>query len=93
MKIEFDPNKDAKNISDRGLSFDRAVDFDFSTAVYRIDDRFDYGETRIRAMVFLDNRLHALVFSPIDGGIRVISFRKANKREVRDYDQQYRSHR
>jgi uncharacterized DUF497 family protein len=38
MKIEFDPNKDAKNISDRGLSFDRAVDFDFSTAVYRIDD-------------------------------------------------------
>ncbi len=31
-------------------------------------------------------RVHALVFTEIAGGIRVISFRKANKREVVEYE-------
>jgi len=31
MKISCDPVKNEKNIADRGLSFERAVDFDFST--------------------------------------------------------------
>ena len=35
----------------------------------------------------MDSRLHVLCFTPIDGGIRVISFRKANDREVRKYDE------
>jgi uncharacterized DUF497 family protein len=30
---------------------------------------------------YLENRLHALIFSHAPGGIRVISFRKANRRE------------
>ncbi|WP_258076161.1 BrnT family toxin [Methylobacter tundripaludum] len=47
-----------------------------------IDNRRDYGEIRHRALGFLDHRLYALVFVEIVGGIRVISFRKANKREV-----------
>jgi uncharacterized DUF497 family protein len=39
------------------------------------------------AVGFLDKRLHVLCFTPKAGGIRVISFRKANAREVKDYDQ------
>ncbi|MCW9733807.1 hypothetical protein L5B97_10105 [Avibacterium sp. 20-15] len=31
-------------------------------------------------------RLHILVFTPIKTGIRVISFRKANAREVKKYE-------
>jgi uncharacterized DUF497 family protein len=31
--------------------------------------------------------LHVLCFTPIAGGIRVISFRKANAREVRNHAQ------
>lgn len=38
------------------------------------------------AVGFLDKRLHVLCFTPLPLGIRVISFRKANKREVRDYE-------
>jgi uncharacterized DUF497 family protein len=91
MRIEFDPAKSEKNSRERGLSFERAADFDFETAVFRIDDRRDYGETRIRALGFLDGRLHALVFTEIAVGIRVISFRKANKREVREYEQKTQS--
>lgn len=32
MIIEFDPAKNARNIAECGLSFERAVDFDFKTA-------------------------------------------------------------
>ncbi|MBT9476496.1 BrnT family toxin [Polaromonas sp.] len=39
------------------------------------------------AIVQQDIRLHVLCFTPIDGGIRVISFRKANPREIRSYEQ------
>lgn len=86
MKIEFDPNKNQKNITERDLPFELVQDFEFETARYLIDDRADYGETRIRALGVLAGRVYALVFTEIPGGIRVISFRKANKREVAEYE-------
>jgi uncharacterized DUF497 family protein len=46
-----------------------------------------YGETRYRAIGFLEERLHAPVFTETQGGIRVISFRKVNQREERLYEQ------
>ncbi len=87
MQIEFDPAKNEKNIRERGLSFERVTEFDFDTAAFRVDDRRDYGETRIRALGFVEGRLYALVFTEIASGIRVISFRKANKREMRRYEE------
>jgi uncharacterized DUF497 family protein len=86
MEIDFDPTKSTKNTRERSLSFERVAEFDFETAQFAIDNRRDYGETRYRALGFIDQRLYALVFVEIIGGIRVISFRKANKREVKQYD-------
>lgn len=88
VEIEFDPAKNARNIRERGLSFTQVVEFDFATAVFSVDVRRDYGEIRDRALRFLDNCLHALVFVETAAGIRVISFRKANAREVRRYETQ-----
>lgn len=87
MRVEFDPAKNEKNIRERGLSFGQAFDFDFSTAVVREDIRSNYPEHRFVALGFLDVRLHVLCFTPIAGGIRVISFRKENRREVKAYEQ------
>ena len=87
MKIEFDPIKNDRNIHDRGLSFDRAGAFDFASATVKQDVRMAYPEARFVALGMLDARLHALCFTPIDGGVRVISFRKANTREIRDHEQ------
>lgn len=87
MIIEFDPAKNAGNIRERGLSFERAVDFDFETAVIWIDSRKTYPEVRISALGLLSGRVHSLVFTETTNGIRVISFRKANKREVKRYEQ------
>ena len=86
MKIDFDPVKSEQNIKLRSLSFDRAGDFDWGTAVYYEDNRVDYPETRIIALGFLGVRLHVICFTLIDGGVRIISFRKANRREVRYYE-------
>jgi uncharacterized DUF497 family protein len=87
MEITFDPAKNARNIELRGLSFERAADFDFQTAVFAVDHRHDYGETRYRGLGFMEGRLYALVFAETPKGLRVISFRKANKREARRYEQ------
>jgi uncharacterized DUF497 family protein len=84
--IDFDPEKNATNVRERGLSFERVADFDFDTAIVKEDRRKTYPELRYVAMGWLDVRLHVLCFTPIAGGIRVISFRKANSREIKNYD-------
>lgn len=82
MKIDFDPVKSAKNDRERGLPFERAADFNWHEAVYAEDVRNPYPERRVVAVGYLDNRLHVMCFTPIPGGVRVISFRKANDREA-----------
>jgi len=88
MKIEFDVEKSAINEKERGLPFIMAAEFDFETAFESLDTRHDYGETRIIAYGYIGTRLHMLCFKPIKGGIRVISLRKANKREEKKYDKE-----
>ena len=86
VEIDCDPAKNAANIKARAISFDTVADFDFDTALIVVDDRKDYGETRYRALGRIAGRLHALVFVETERGIRVISMRKANKREVDGYE-------
>ena len=86
MKIEYDPAKNEWNIKERGLSFDLADNLDWDTALVTEDIRNEYPERRFVAAALLFGRLHILCFTPIHGGIRVISFRKANKREVKLYE-------
>ena len=86
MRLEFDPAKSAANIRDRGLAFERVAEFDFAGALVRRDERKDYPEERFVAIGLLGSRLHVLCFTPVPGGIRVISFRKANSREVKRHE-------
>ena len=88
MEITFDQSKKAKNIQERNISFEEVAEFDFETAKFSIDVRKNYRELRGRAIGFLNMRLHALVFLETTKGIRVISFRKVNKREIEKYEQQ-----
>lgn len=83
MGITYDPAKNERNIRERELSFERVADFDFSTAVFNSEIR--NGETRRIAVGYLDGRLHLLCYIPCASGIRVISFRKTNKREAKLY--------
>lgn len=86
MLITFDARKSAHNQLTRGLSFERATDFDFSSASIAEDIRQPYPEKRFVALGYLDGRLHVLCFTPTAEGIRIISLRRANTREVSRYE-------
>lgn len=88
MKIEFDNTKNQHNIELRGLAFIDAGKLEWSTTMIWRDERFVYGEERFSALAYLNRRLHFVAFTFIDEGIRVISFRKANKREIKTYELQ-----
>lgn len=89
MKIEFDPKKSQKNVKERGLPFEWVEEFDWETAITSQDERHPYPEPRFIAMGYLSERLHVICFTPIDSKtVRIISFRKANKREVTKYEEE-----
>ena len=87
MDISFDTAKNARNVSECGLSFALVEQFEWSGAVIDEDERKDYGERRFRVLGFIEGRLHAVVFTPRAGRVHVISLRKANKREVKYHAQ------
>jgi len=85
MKIEYDVNKSLKNEQARGISFELARQFDLETAMIKIDVRKCYGELRFNALGLIGERLYHMTFTVRTDVIRVISLRKANNREIRDY--------
>lgn len=86
MKIEFDHGKNERNIHERGLAFMLVDEFAWETAQTHEDRRFPYPEQRFVSLGLIGDRLFVVCFTPIPGGIRVISFRKANAREVKRYE-------
>lgn len=87
MEIEFDPEKSAKNDRERGLPFERAAELDWEKASVVVDNRHDYGEERLIALVPMRGRLHVVCYLDLGHVRRIISFRKANRREERAYEQ------
>jgi len=87
----WDERKRAANLAKHGVDFAIVERFAFDTAVVIIDDRRDYGEVRYRALGMIDGRLYALVFTARAGRTRVISLRRANDRERRNYAQTQRN--
>lgn len=89
MEICYDPLKNLRNIEERNLPFADVVEFDWEVAKVRQDTRKPYPEERYVAVSYLRGRLHVLCFTETEKGIRVISFRKANKREQKAYETTY----
>ena len=89
MLIEFDPAKNARNLRERGIGFERVADMDFESAISSEDTRKDYRERRLRVLAYIDRQLHAAVITPRGEKIRVISLRRANKREERAYAKEH----
>ena len=86
MRIEFDPAKSARNVKERGLPFELTAEVDWSAAYTIEDHRRDYGEARFLAFAPMNGRLHVICYCIRGEAFRIISFRKANKREERAYE-------
>lgn len=85
MEITFDPAKDANNIAKHGISLALVADLEWDTAVVWADVRHDYGEARMVSIGFIGARLYFVAFVDRGARRRIISLRKANKREVKWY--------
>jgi uncharacterized DUF497 family protein len=85
MRIEFDPAKDASNQEKHGLSLALASALDWDAALVWVDDRYEYGELRMIALAPDTGILYYVAFVDRDEARRIISLRKANRREVKHY--------
>jgi uncharacterized DUF497 family protein len=86
VKIEFDPDKSAKNVEKHGLHLGRFAGLDLDAGIIELDRRRPYGEDRYVVTAPLEKRLHVGCFCIRDGAFRIISLRSANDREVRRYE-------
>ena len=80
---EWDEAKRRPNIAKHGVDFTEMAPFAWDTAAGILDDR--YEEPRWITIGFIGTRLHVAVDTVRSGIIRVISLRKANRREERSY--------
>ena len=88
MNYEHDPAKLAANVRKHGVWFSAADDFEWETAQLEVDSRKRYGETRFIAAGLIGVRLFVLTFTLRGNAVRIISLRKANRREVQRYARQ-----
>ena len=85
MQFDFDPGKDLTNLSKYGLSLAAAAELSWDAALVWIDNRTDYGEVRMVALAPIGDILFFVAFVDREKARRIISLRRANRREVSHY--------
>lgn len=87
MKVEFDPHKDAVNQEKHGvgLAYGKAV-FDDPDRLVIDTSREADSEERLKAVGKVDGKLWTAVFAYRGTVMRMISVRRSNVRERREYD-------
>jgi uncharacterized DUF497 family protein len=85
LLFEWDESKRVENLAKHGIDFNAAVDFGWKAATLYLDRRRNYGEERLVAYGPIDGRLCVLVYARRGARRRVISLRKANRREQAKY--------
>ena len=86
MKFEWDENKNRENIKKHEISFQIAKTIFLRNTVDYEDDRYDYGELRYIALGLLANGVViSVAYTERNNTIRIISARKATKKEQQIY--------
>ena len=81
MVYEWDKAKNCNVFAKHGLAFEDAGQVFARPCVTFDDDRFDYGEERLTTLGLLAGRVIVIAHAPRGETTRVISMRKANRRE------------
>lgn len=85
FNFQWDDEKRRANADKHGVDFPLIAEFDWQTAVVIEDRRRNYGERRYSATGLIGSRLHVVVFTPRGDGLRLISLRRANRRDERKW--------
>ena len=93
VRFEWDETKSDACFRERGFDFAYAASaFADPDRFVREDTRYGYGEDRYQLTGSIEGRLYVLVFAPRNDVMRIISARKANQREVKQYENRSRDH-
>ena len=84
MRYEWDEEKRSSNLDKHGVDFEAMEEFDWEAADIEASPRG--GEMRYIATGPIGARLHVAVHTRRDERTRIISLRKADRQEVRDYE-------
>ena len=91
MSFEWDEEKNQRNIEDHGIRFEDAQKIFDGPVLTRIDDRDDYGEIRETSLGLFNGIVVLMVVHTDREGItRLISARKATKKERHHYEKEVR---
>ena len=93
---EWNEAKRRSNRAKHGVDFSAMNAFVWSTALVAPDTGADrlHDEARFIAVGFIGDVLHAVVFTePDDGRTRIVSLRKASRKEVEHYAEEQATHR
>jgi len=82
MEFEWDEAKHAKTLRERGLGFDDGARIFAWPALVWEDARRHYGEDRFRAVGETDGDILHVVFTWRGDVMRIISVRRASRREA-----------
>ncbi len=85
MKFEFDDRKSASNLEKHGVALDFGAVLVWDEALVWVDERFEYGELRMVGLVPHGNTLYYVAFADRGDVRRLISIRKALRKEVKHY--------
>jgi len=85
VEYVYDPAKDRTNRAKHGVSLALAEVLFAGPHLSMTDDRFEYGEAREVAFGLINDRLFVCVYTDQEAERRVISLRRANRREVKRY--------
>ncbi|GBR74519.1 toxin BrnT [Candidatus Termititenax aidoneus] len=86
-RFEWDEQKNRANILNRGLDFRfAALIFADDKRLRYIDNRKDYGETRYQTIGKVLNEILFVAYTIRGTKLRIISARKASKKERSDYE-------
>ncbi len=90
MKFEWDSVKNIANIRKHDIGFNDAVGIFQHPVLSRIDTKEDYGEERWISIGKMQSLTIVIVYVEyINDIIRIISARKATKREKKYYEETY----
>ena len=82
MEFEWDEAKHARTLRERGIGFDDAARIFARPALIWQDTRRDYGEDRFRAVGETDGDILHVAFTWRGGVMRIISVRRASRKEA-----------
>jgi len=87
MNFDWDENKNVINIQKHGLDFNDAIDIFNHVMLSKEDTSQKYGEARWISIGWIKILVGVVIYTEQVGDtIRIISARKATKKEVRKYE-------